>query len=78
MIVKKDSFIEFLKNCSSNNIDGIEEVIIPSGNKYAENGGTFLCDINDCEIPDLKRERTIDPVKILFYLSREIATSSKN
>ena len=71
MIVKKESFIEFLKECSVRNIDGIEEVIVPTINKFSTNGGTFFSDINSCDSIELEKERTIDPIKILFYLSRE-------
>ena len=71
MIVKKESFVSFLKECVVNNISGIEEVIIPSKHKFSSNGETYFCKIESCETIDLEMARTVDPLKILFYLSRE-------
>ena len=71
MIVKKDSFIQFLRECVDNNIYGIEEVIVPSKNQYSSNGETYFCEIGSCKDVQLDMQRTVDPLKILFYLSRE-------
>ncbi len=70
MVIKKEAFIEFLRKCSSEDIYGIDEVIVPSKNRLSNNGDTYLCEINDCEDIDFGSYRSVDPVKILFYLSR--------
>ena len=61
MIVKKESLISFLRDCSTKNIYGIEEVIVPSKNKFSNNGDTFLTKLDSNIDIDLETERSIDP-----------------
>ncbi|MDQ7818034.1 MAG: 4Fe-4S dicluster domain-containing protein [Melioribacteraceae bacterium] len=77
MIVKANDFISFLKKVDKEKIDGFSEVIVPAKPKYSTNGHTYFHRISEDNEIVLDSFRTVDPIKILFYLVRESMNSEK-
>ena len=68
MLIKSDDLYAFLHKAVEEKLDGYTDVILP-GSKG--NGGTFFGHLGDDFNIVLDSYRTVDPVKILFYLTRE-------
>ncbi|MFH1194644.1 MAG: 4Fe-4S dicluster domain-containing protein [bacterium] len=71
MIVKADDLFAFLQKVSLEKIDGFSEIILPVKPKYSKNGDTFFSTMSVDANFILDSYRTVDPVKVLFYLVRE-------
>lgn len=74
MVVSVKDFEQFLSKVSTG-FAGFNEVIVPHeipATKYSSTTRSFRFErLNNCIEPTLNSYRTIDPVKILFYLMRE-------
>jgi len=78
MIIRKEDLFLFFNRCISEKIDNYEEVLLPKkNNKQDEKQFSFTKYNSDENIEyDLESFRTIDPIKTLFYLSRENVSST--
>ncbi|MBN2572627.1 MAG: 4Fe-4S dicluster domain-containing protein [Ignavibacteriales bacterium] len=75
MIVKVADFFTFLNRCFSEGVGKFDEIILPVKSSK-ENNNLHFASIKkgarfDFETVQLDTYRTIDPVKVLYYLSRE-------
>ncbi len=70
MLIKDVDFIVFLRKCETEKINGISKVILPVRSS-ASDGNTFFSCFQDGKDFDLDSYRAVDPVKMLFYLTRE-------
>ena len=68
MLIKSDDLYTFLHKAVQENLGGTDDVILPTSHG---NGQTFFTNIADTTSPILDSWRTVDPIKILFYLMRE-------
>lgn len=83
MIIRKEDLFLFFNRCISEKIDNYEEILLPKKNNKKDEAQFSFTKYNSDEKFEYSLEsfRTIDPIKILFYLSREnvssISTHSK-
>lgn len=71
MVIKTDDLFVFLKKVKLEKFGGFDQVILPATSPYNNNGQTFFQPLTDNKNFILDSYRTVDPTKILFYLSRE-------
>ncbi|HDP68247.1 MAG TPA: hypothetical protein ENN20_07070 [Candidatus Marinimicrobia bacterium] len=72
MIVNAQDFITFLKKCQKESIGGFQQVIVPRRSSNPEEEKQYLFEIIRADSqPVLDAFRTIDPLRSLFYFSRE-------
>ncbi|MCK4716544.1 MAG: 4Fe-4S dicluster domain-containing protein [Candidatus Marinimicrobia bacterium] len=71
MIVKAEDFLSFLIKCQKESLGGFQQVIVPRKSKNVEEVQQLFTEINDNTVVVLDSYRTIDPLRALFYFSRE-------
>ncbi len=71
MIVKAQDFLSFLNKCQKEKLGGYQQVIVPRKSRIPERNELLFEEININTKPALDSFRTIDPIKTLFYFSRE-------
>jgi len=71
MIVKAEDFLSFLIKCQKESLGGFQQVIVPRKSKNVETDQLFFTEIKDNAVVVLDSYRTIDPLRALFYFSRE-------
>lgn len=71
MIVKTDDFHAFLRRCAQESLGNVQNVIVPVRAPDAANGQHVFKRLTDETEFYLEGYRTVDPLKILFYLVRE-------
>jgi len=71
MIVKAQDFTAFLIKCQQESIGGFEQVIVPRKSGKPEEKQTVFEEIKPDTQPVFHSFRTIDPLRTLFYFSRE-------
>lgn len=71
MIVKAQDFLSFLIKCQKESLGGFRQVIVPRKSRNPGENQQLFEEINDSTEPMLDSFRTIDPLKALFYFSRE-------
>ncbi len=71
MVVKRSDFLAFLQRAADRQVKEIGEVFVPARSPRTEESSTFFTRLNAGVQPLLDSYRAIDPVKILFYLTRE-------
>ena len=76
MLVKISDFKNFLKQLLENNIGQFKDIIVPARAPDAKNNNTILASVRDGKEIILDHYRTIDPVKIMFYHTRELLTNT--
>lgn len=77
MIVKINDFIAFLKQVVDKQIGNYQEIFLPARGPDQQNGHLFFASIREDSEFNLNQYRTVDPVKILFYLAREQVLNKK-
>ena len=77
MIVKINDFIAFLKQVVNDQMGNYQEIYLPARGPDAQNGHLFFTSIREDDEFVLNQYRTVDPVKILFYLAREQVLNKK-
>jgi len=70
MLIKDVELFAFLQKCANRELDGISQVILPA-RPSSENENTFFTRLTEENEFDLDSYRTVDPAKMLFYLTRE-------
>jgi sulfhydrogenase subunit beta (sulfur reductase) len=76
VLVKISDFKNFLKQLLENNIGQFKDIIVPARAPDAKNNNTILASVRDGKEIILDHYRTIDPVKIMFYHTRELLTNT--
>jgi sulfhydrogenase subunit beta (sulfur reductase) len=71
VIIKADDFITFLRRIVYEKIGNYREIYLPARGPDQQNGHLFFTSIREDAEFELEQYRTVDPVKILFYLFRE-------
>ncbi len=71
MIVKAADFLSFLIKCQKESLGGFQQVIVPRKSKNVEEVQQLFTEIKDKTDVVLDSYRTIDPLRALFYFSRE-------
>lgn len=71
MIVNVNDFTTFLHRCASEHPGNIQDVFIPVRQNDSENGCSVFKRLTGTPPVVMEGYRTIDPVKVLFYLFRE-------
>ncbi len=76
MLIKADDLTAFFAKCRDEGFAGISEVILPEKSVY-NSDLTFLTVLNGQSGYMLDGFRSVDPVKILFYKTREVLSPEK-
>ena len=71
MIVKAQDLTSFLIKCQQDSLGGFQQVIVPRKSKNPDENQYLLEEIKENIEPLLDTYRTIDPLRTLFYFSRE-------
>ncbi|MDZ7316597.1 MAG: 4Fe-4S dicluster domain-containing protein [candidate division KSB1 bacterium] len=77
MVVKAVDFLAFLKKAAETRLGGIEQVFVPAAASWNPSSGTYFTRLSPNSRPVLDSFRSIDPVKILYYLTRERLTDGR-
>jgi sulfhydrogenase subunit beta (sulfur reductase) len=77
VIVKTNDFITFLKQVVDKQIGNYQEIYLPARGPDSQTGYLFFTSIREDSEFILNQYRTVDPVKILFYLAREQVLNKK-
>lgn len=78
MVVKAVEFLAFLKKAAETGLGGIEQVFVPTAASWNPSSGTYFTRLSPNSKPVLDSFRSIDPVKILYYLTRERLTDERS
>ena len=71
MVIKTSDLLMFLHTAVQNKLSGITEIFLPSSPRWEAGPVTQFSPLKTATAPILDSFRTVDPVKILFYLTRE-------
>lgn len=71
MIVKAQDFTSFLIKCQQQSLGGFQQVIVPRKSRNPEDKQYLFEELKENSEPVLDGFRTIDPLRTLFYFSRE-------
>ena len=71
MRISANSLNSFLIKCSVERIFGITQIIHPAKSKYHQNGVTYFKHFNQEDEIVLDSYRSVDPVKVFYYQTRE-------
>lgn len=71
MIIHEDALLDFIKQTAEKKLGGFEQTILPVIDTYEDQENTFLSLYKPGKTIFLDGFRTVDPLKILFYMPRE-------
>ncbi|MBU1633248.1 4Fe-4S dicluster domain-containing protein [bacterium] len=71
MIVKAQDFTSFLIKCQQESLGGFQQVIVPRKSNNSEDKQYLFEELKQGAEPVLDAFRTVDPLRVLFYFSRE-------
>lgn len=74
MLLKEADLFTFFKACASENLGGIQKVVLPFSSENGNQERTFFGSFAANQNYALDSFRTVDPAKLLFYLPREKTT----
>lgn len=77
MLVNAQAFITFLHQIVNEKFGNYQDIYLPARGPDEQNGHLFFTSIREDAEFQLDQYRTVDPVKILFYLSREQVLNKK-
>lgn len=74
MVIKSADLLRFLHTAVQKNLSGLTDVILPTPPLWGAPPNTHFSRLDTTTFPVLDSYRTVDPVKMLFYLTRERLT----
>ena len=78
MIVKTSDLLSLLKRCQKEKLGKFEQVIVPCKPSYGDENRTYFTEINENTEIVLSSYRTVDPLRTLYYFSRETILPAKS
>lgn len=74
MLIKANDLFVFLQKETKEERNGFQDIIYPAKPRFEDNGHTFFSPSSTDQTIVLDSYRTVDPTKMLFYLTRERLT----
>jgi sulfhydrogenase subunit beta (sulfur reductase) len=78
MVIKSADLLTLLNTAVQKNLNGITDIFLPTSPTWGKSPGTHFSRLNSKNLPVLDSYRTVDPVKMLFYLTRERLTDTES